>query len=195
MVWMFFVTFLSMMYLFGGRVKKPLTFPVQKNNFFMKLNRLFGSLLLASALMVLAPSCKKKPTDAELKAKVEAAVAAMPGLIVDVKDGVANISGQVADDAAKSAAEAAVKAVEGISSVTNSLTVTPPPPPVVINPDQTLIDGVKTALAAFSTVKADVKDGVVTLTGDLKKSDLATVMAAVNSLKPKKVVNQITVKK
>jgi osmotically-inducible protein OsmY len=192
---MVFVTLLSMMHLFGGRVKKPLTFPTQKNNFFMKLNRLFGSLLLASALMVLAPSCKKKPTDAELKTKVEAAVAAMPGLMVDVKDGVAIISGQVADDAAKSTAEAAVKAVEGISSVTNSLTVTPPPPPVVINPDQTLIDGVKTALAAFSTAKADVKDGVVTLTGDLKKSDLAAVMAAVNGLKPKKVVNQITVKK
>ncbi|TAD85317.1 MAG: BON domain-containing protein [Bacteroidetes bacterium] len=145
--------------------------------------------------MVLAPSCKKKPTDAELKATVEAAVAAMPGLMVDVKDGVATISGQVADEAAKSTAEAAVKAIEGIKSVSNSLTVAPPPPPVVVNPDQTLIDGVAAALAAFASIKADVKDGVVTLTGDLKKSDLAVVMAAVNGLKPRKVVNQITLKK
>lgn len=161
----------------------------------MKLNRLFSSLLLASALLVLAPACKKKPTDAELKASVETAVASMPGLMVDVKDGVATISGQVADDAAKATAEAAAKAVAGIASVTNSLSVAPPPPPVVINPDQMLIDGVKTALAGFASVKADVKDGVVTLTGDIKKTDLAAVMAAVNGLKPKKVVNQITVKK
>ena len=40
-----------------------------------------------------------------------------------------------------------------------------------------------------------MKDGVVTLTGDVKKSDLPKVMQALSAMHPKKIENKATVKK
>lgn len=69
---------------------------------------------------------------------ITTAIAAYPGVSVSVKDGVATISGEVADEATKMAVETAAKGIKGVKSITNSLTIPPPPPPptpVVINPD------------------------------------------------------------
>ena len=43
-------------------------------------------------------------------------------------------------------------------------------------------------------MKADVKDGVVTLTGEIKKASLPKLMQSLMALKPKKVDNKLTVK-
>jgi hyperosmotically inducible protein len=40
-----------------------------------------------------------------------------------------------------------------------------------------------------------VKDGVVTLTGEINKTDLPRVMQALSALNPKKIDNKATVKK
>jgi hypothetical protein len=76
----------------------------------------------------------------------------------------------------------------------NNGTVTPPPPPVTISADDTLIKGVADAVKDFTTVKVDVKDGVVTLTGEIKKASLPKLMQSLMALKPKKVDNKLTVK-
>lgn len=146
------------------------------------------------------PSCKGK-SDADLKTAAEAALSANPdltGATVEVKDGVATISGELKDPAAQAAAESAVKGVEGIKSVQNQTSVAPPPPPVapvVITADDSLKTAVTDAIKDHPTVQASVTDGVVTLTGEIAKSDLKTLMQKVQSTKPKKVESKsLTVK-
>jgi osmotically-inducible protein OsmY len=133
------------------------------------------------------------PSDADIKADAEKAIAGVQGATVDVASGVATISGQVANEAAKTTAETAVKGVKGVKSVIDNATV--PPPPVVISADDSLKTNVAAALKAYPTLTADVKDGVVTLTGDVKKAELPKVMQAVSALHPKKIENKATVKK
>lgn len=151
------------------------------------MKKLFMLLMLGS-FVAFAPACKKKPKDEDIKAAIEKVVAS--GVGVSVEKGVATLTGQVADDAAKAAAEAAVKAVAGVVSVANNLSVTP----VTINVDSTLIKTVGEVIAKFKGTNADVKEGVVTLTGEIKKTDLPALMSAIMALKPKSVDNKLTVK-
>ncbi len=135
------------------------------------------------------------PKDADIKVAADQAVAGVSGVTVDVAKGVATISGQFADEASKASTEAMVKAVKGVKSIVNNGTITPPPPPVVISEDDMLKTNVMAALKDFSTLMADVKDGVVTLTGEVSKADLPKVMQALSALHPKKIDNKATVKK
>jgi hyperosmotically inducible protein len=156
----------------------------------MKRTRAFT---VAIALGLVIAACGRK--DADVRADAEKAVAGMQGVTVDVVNGVATRSGQFADDAAKTAGEAAVKSVKGVKSVVDNATVTPPPAPVVISPDDSLKTSVTAALKDFPTLTADVKDGVVTLTGEVQRSALPKVMQALSALHPKKIENKATVKK
>jgi osmotically-inducible protein OsmY len=150
------------------------------------------SILTAVSLTLVIAACG--PKDADIQAEATQALAATPGAAVDVAGGVATISGQVADSTARTSAEAAVKGVKGVKSVVNNVTVTPPPP-VVISADDSLKTNVAAALKDFSTLTADVKDGVVTLTGEIQRSALPKVMQALSALHPKKIENKATVKK
>lgn len=150
---------------------------------------------VATAIMLSFAIAACGPKDADIKASVDTAISGVQGVTVQVVNGVATISGQFVDDAAKASTEALVKAVKGVKSVVDSATVAPPPPPVVISPDETLKTSVTAALKDFSTLSADVKDGVVTLTGEIKKADLPKVMQALSALQPKKIENKATVKK
>ena len=150
-------------------------------------------LLTAATLTLSAAGCG--PKDADIATAATQALSAVPGAAVSVANGVATITGELADSAARGAAEAAVKAVKGVKSVVNNATVTPPPPPVVISPDDSLKTNVVAALKDFPTLTADVKDGVVTLTGEVQRAALPKVMQALSALKPKKIENKATVKK
>jgi len=154
------------------------------------------TLTLVAGLAAGMTSCKsQEKKDAEAKAKIEAAA---PGVVVDVKDGVATLSGEVTDEAAKTAAEEAAKKVEGVKSVVNQTTVAPPPAPapapVVVNPDDALNTAAAAAIKEYPGVTVTVKEGVVTLNGETKKADLPKLMQKVNEIKPKKVENKMTVK-
>lgn len=157
-----------------------------------KIGRILVGLAIFSSTTFIA--CK--PKDADIQKNVATAVAAYPGVTVTVTDGVASIAGEVADDATRAAVETAAKAVKGVKSVTNNLTLPPPPPPVVINPDETLQQTVGAAITAMnlSKVQAAVKDGVVTLTGEIKKADLPSLMQRLNELKPKSIENKLVIK-
>ncbi|HET6766141.1 MAG TPA: hypothetical protein VFH08_02040 [Chitinophagaceae bacterium] len=65
---------------------------------------------------------------------------------------------------------------------------------VEINPDATLRTSVDNVLRSYDGVSADVKDGVVTLRGNIKQDDLQTLIMKVQELKPRKVENQLTIK-
>lgn len=145
-------------------------------------------------------SCKSKPNDADLQKLATEAVAKLPDLgpapMISVKEGVATLTGEVKDEAAKASYATAVAGIKGVKSVDNQLTVTPPPPPpapVVITADDPLTKAVSEVVKDYGTVKADIKDGVITLTGNIKKSVLPKLIMALNTLKPKKIENKLTI--
>ena len=148
---------------------------------------------VAAAVTLILTAAACGPKDADIKMSADSAIAGVQGVTVDVAGGVATISGQFADDAAKAATEAKVAAVKGVKSVVNNATVAPPPPPVVISPDEMLKAGVDSALKAFSGLTATVAEGVVTLSGEIKRSELPKVMQALSALQPKKIDNKAKV--
>ncbi|TAH01163.1 MAG: BON domain-containing protein [Sphingobacteriales bacterium] len=152
--------------------------------------------LWIAVIALLFASCK--PSDEKIAEAVKAKIGAVASTVnVSVADGVATLTGEVNDEATKAAAETALQGIKGLKSVVNSLTIPPPPPPpVVINPDDVLRKGIDSVFAAKSIkgVSAAVAEGVLTLTGTIKKSELTKVMQAANELKPKKVLNQMTIK-
>ncbi|OSZ77865.1 hypothetical protein CAP36_16045 [Chitinophagaceae bacterium IBVUCB2] len=156
----------------------------------LKLPRI---LLLACSIALLGAtitSCKKKQSDADIKAAVETALKAEPMstvTMVDVKDGVVTISGECKDDMCKASCEKTAAAVKGVKSVVNNLTVAAPPPPPTIAADDPLTSAVNDALKAFPGVSATVKDGIISVTGKIAKADRQKLMMALQALNPKKV--------
>ena len=156
---------------------------------------------MAAALTLGIVSCK--PSDSKIKTEIENKLKtdqSLSAVTVDVQKAAVTLGGTTASDAAKATAESDAKAVKGVASVTNSITVNAPASATItnnaptINPDSTLISSVKDATKDFAGVKADVKDGIVTLTGDIKRADLPKLMQNVHSIHPKKVENKLTIK-
>lgn len=160
----------------------------------MKISKILFAVFLSSSVLFF--SCK--PKDSDVQAKVTEKFAASPDLMgasVTVADGVATLTGEVKDDEARTEAETSAKDIKGVKSVVNNLTVTPPPPPPpTVNPDSALIQGVTDATKDFPTVQAVVNDGEITLTGSIKRADLTKLMQTLNTLKPSKINNQLTIK-
>ena len=161
-------------------------------------------ILLAVALITTTTLFSCKPKDADIQAAIETKLKAKPDMAtasVSVTDGVATLSGECKDQTCKADCGKIAEDVKGVKSVINNLSIAAPPPPpvatapVTVNPDETLKQSVTDATKDYPSVKADVNDGVVTLTGDIKKSDLQKLMMTLNSLKPKKVdTKKLTVK-
>ena len=161
-----------------------------------KLSRL-GLFLFSGILFLSVVSCGvKDSTISEAITEKAQTVPELAPIRASVADGVVTLSGECKDSSAKQAAEDAVKGIKGVKSVVNNCTITPPPlpAPVVISPDDALNKGVTDAIKDYPTVKASVQDGVITLTGNLKRSSLQKLMMALNTLKPKKIVNQLSLK-
>ena len=151
-------------------------------------------LMLTVALFMSA--CGKSDADLTKAASDKLTADKVTGVTVAVKDGVATLTGEVADITVKSKAEASVKSVDGIKSVTNSCTLKALPPPPPPSPDKMLEGTVNEALKKknITGITVSVADGVITLTGTVEKAKLAEVMAAAQETKPKKVENKLTVK-
>lgn len=88
------------------------------------------------------------------------------------------------------------KKTEVVTDPVSPTVVTPPttPAPVVINPDDSLSGMVTDATKDFPTVKTSVSDGVITLTGEINKENLMTLMQSLQQLRPKKIENKLTIK-
>lgn len=162
----------------------------------MKTFRSLTVFMLSMALVASVFSCKRV-SDADLKTAVQSVLASSAdysAVIVDVKDKVATLSGVVPSDAAKTALETAIKSIKDLKSVANLVEVTPPAP------DFTAIDaaiqtGLADALKDHAKVAASVKDGVISLKGEVKKSDLTTLMQKLSSLNPVQIISDsLTVK-
>ncbi|HTI90512.1 MAG TPA: BON domain-containing protein [Puia sp.] len=122
----------------------------------------------------------------------------LAALTTSVEKGVVTISGECPDKSTESICVQSISSIPGVKNVVDNLTVTPPPAtapaPVVIAPDDPLTRGVADAVKDYPGVSATVKDGEVTLTGDIKRASLQKLMKSLHSLKPRKINNQLTVK-
>ena len=161
----------------------------------MKTVRLLSTILLAFTLAFTFNSCYNV-SDADVQSTAQEQLSANPdfaGVVVSVQDKVATLTGIVKDEATKTQAETTVSEVKNVSSVINQLQVVPPAP------DYTTLDaaintGFTDALKDYQTVTATVKDGVITLSGEVKESDLPTLLERLNALQPVEIVNNATVK-
>ena len=149
----------------------------------IKLKTVF-LLFVMSTLFV---SCK--PSDADIQKAITEKMN-MPEMTTSVTDGVVTLSGECKDEECKASCEKLIKEVKGVKSVINNCTI---PAPVIINPDEILTTSVTAALSNYPGVMASVADGVVTLTGEVSKSNLMPLMQSVQELQPKKVVNNLKI--
>jgi len=160
----------------------------------MKIFKIFFAVFMLASISFVG--CK--PKDSTVQKNITDKFSANPdcaGAIATVDDGVATLTGEVKDEMCKNTAETTAKNVKGVKSVVNNLTIAPPPSaPVTVSPDNNLNQGVIDATKDFPDVKATVQDGEITLTGSIKRSDLTKLMQSLNSLNPKKINNQLTIK-
>lgn len=80
------------------------------------------------------------------------------------------------------------------NTTTAPTTTEPAPAPVEISADDSLKNGVKDATKDHPTVTADVSNGEITLTGEIERSKLPGLIQTLNSLRPKKINNNLKVK-
>lgn len=86
------------------------------------------------------------------------------------------------------------KPKETTNENTTVTTPEPAPAPVVISADDSLRSGITDATKDFPGVTATVNNGEITLTGEVTRSRLPTLIQSLNSLRPKKITNNLTIK-
>lgn len=153
------------------------------------MKKILTTAALAILVSTVAVSCKKKNNDADLQTKATAVVAADPQAKVEVKDGVAHLSGTFKDAAAKDQMLASLKAIEGIKDVMDMSTVEAPAPVVetkIASAPENL-QKVKDAIKDFPKVKAEVVNGELTVSGDVTKEDAKKIKQSIDALKVGKV--------
>jgi len=157
-----------------------------------------AGLIVSICLSIALSSCG--PNDQKLAESVKTNVSVLdPNIQVTVAAGVVTLSGEVKDETTKNTAENAVKEIKGVKSVLNNISVRQEvivPPTVTINADDPIRNSIDSAFAAknIKGVNVSVANGEVTLTGDVKRADLTKVMQAANESRPKRVINQLTIK-
>ncbi|MCS4301586.1 MULTISPECIES: BON domain-containing protein [Chryseobacterium] len=153
---------------------------------------------LAVAVSFGAVSCKKKVSDAELQTQATTVVTSNPNASVEVKEGVAHLSGTFADQQSKDAMIAQLKAIKGVKEVMDmsKVEVTPAPAPVETKSavDPVVQKKVQDAVKDFPTVKVEVINNELTLTGNVSQEQAKKIKQSVDALKVGKVKFNYTVK-
>lgn len=150
---------------------------------------------LALAVSFGSISCKKEVTDAELQTQATTIVTSNPSASVEVKDGTAHLSGTFADQQSKDAMIASLKAVPGVKDVMDMATIEAP---VVVETvsavDPAVQQSVADAVKDFPSVKVEVINGELTLTGNVSTEQAKKIKMSVDGLKAGKVNYNYTVK-
>lgn len=150
-------------------------------------------IFLLAVITAIMASCT--PKDANINKAVQGVIAQYSNdITASTQKGVVALTGEVPQDFNFAELETALKAVKGVKGVVNNLTIKMPEP--VITPDDALtlkLNELKNE-SKYSGITFTVKDGEVTLTGDIKKTDLMDLMQTLNELQPKKINNNLTIK-
>lgn len=155
-------------------------------------------IFYALALMVSGLSLQSCSTsDKDLQANVQSELRKRTNQVTaTVNNGVATLQGTVNTDAERFSVDSIARSVKNIKSVINNTTVKAAAPVVQIDNDATIRTSITSALTAagYNTVLVEVKDGEVTLSGNLKRADLQKVMQIANEANVRKVTNNIDLK-
>jgi|SRR3982751_6460443 hyperosmotically inducible protein len=147
--------------------------------------------VLSLVLVLILGACGKKDADIQKAAQDKLAADNVSGATATVKDGVATLTGEVADITVKTKAENSVKTVDGVKSVNNNLTLrplpTPPPAPVDPMLKGKVEESLKKAGCTGATV--DVSGGSVTLRGTVPEAKFAECVQAAQQSGASKVEN------
>lgn len=154
---------------------------------------------LAVAVSFGAVSCKKKVSDADLQTQATTLVTSNPSASVEVKNGEAHLSGTFETQEAKDAMITQLKAIPGIKNVHDMATVAPATPAAAPVETQSAVapevqQKVKDALKDFPSVKVEVVNGELTLTGTASSTQARKIKESVDALKVGKVNFNYTVK-
>ncbi len=161
----------------------------------------FSKLTLAAvlALSVALSSCS--PKDADIQSALQPKEAA--GVNVAVKDGVATLTGEVADDAAKVSAEKIAHDEKGVKSVVNSITIAAPvvaapvaaPASMTTVLDEATQQKVKDGLKDIQGVTVTFSEDKAVLEGAVTSANRMKIMQMLASAKVKSDVTKLTDKK
>ena len=155
------------------------------------------TLAAAIAISVAFASCKAK--DADIQKAVQAKEATT--VTVAVVDGVATLTGEVADEAAKTAAYDIASKEKGVKSVVNNLTVTPPPAPapvpasVTSTLDAAAQQKVKDGLKDMPGVTVEFVGDKAVLSGEVTAKQRVTIMQLTQGANVKTDVTNLKDKK
>ncbi len=160
-------------------------------------------ITLAAALMVAVAFTSCKPKDADIQAGIEKALKADPTTAttkVEVKDGVATLSGECKDAECKAKCESLAAAVKGVKApVVNNCTIAAPPTPAPASLttvlDQATMQKVKDALKDMKTVTLNFEGDKAVLSGEVTAAQRMTIMQSMNSTKVKTDVTKLVTKK
>jgi osmotically-inducible protein OsmY len=163
----------------------------------MKKNCCF---LIPFILSIVIMACA--PSDKDVMESVQKTLSANPGLSpvnASVDEGIVTLTGEVESNELKNLAESSMTGIKGVKSVVNSVTVKPQgPTPEEMKKaaDDALLAKVNENFATYKIegVTATVSDSIVTLTGDVKRSNLQNVMKAAMESGAAKVENKMTIK-
>jgi hyperosmotically inducible protein len=156
----------------------------------MNSKQFFGAAAFAVAIFF--SSCG--PQDQDMTVTVTKSVqATAPNVNANVSDGVVTLTGTVADESTRMAAEDAAKKISGVKSVVNNIAVAPAvtPPvtsPATIAPSGALQQGVIDATKDYPEVTATVNDqGEIVVTGQVTANRWKRLKMALDALNPKRV--------
>lgn len=152
---------------------------------------------LAVAISFGAVSCKKKVSDADLQTQATTIVTSNPNASVEVKEGVAHLSGTFADQQSKDAMITKLKAISGVKEVMDMSTIAvaaPAPVETTTAVDPAVQKKVQDAVKDFPSVKVEVVNGQLTLTGNVSGLQARKIKESVDALKIGKYNNNLVVK-
>jgi len=166
----------------------------------MKMTKLLMAIAIAATIGFV--SCS--PKDADVKTAVETQLKAKPdmaGALVEVKDGVATLTGECKDESCKADCEKITQDVKGVKSVINNLAImAPPPPPPPPASMTTMLDEatqqkVKDGLKDINGVTVEFVEDKAVLTGSVTKANRMKIMQMLSAAKVKSDVSKLTNKK
>lgn len=146
--------------------------------------------------------CKSENHDAAIQTAVTGNLSNRPTISATVKDGIVTLTGECPDKDCRSNSEDAVKKIDHVKKVVNNITIVVASSnttnsnnsPAQISADENLINSVSDVIKNYNGVQASVDHGVITLRGEIKRSNLQELIIKLNDLNPKQVINELAIK-
>ncbi|MBW8360246.1 MAG: BON domain-containing protein [Weeksellaceae bacterium] len=159
------------------------------------MKKTFAMAALALAISFGSIACKKKVSDAELTTQATTVVTSNPNATVEVKEGTAHLSGTFADEASRDAMISQLKAIPGIKEVMDMSRIEAPVAIETVSAvDPAVQQKVTDAVKDFPSVKVEVVNGELTLTGDVSPAQARKIKESVDALQAGKVNYNYNVK-